>query len=301
MPVNNSLERGQALFGFDWMAIYRTVVGYCADLLIVADRTGRFIWTEAANGSIPELRSKEEIYEWIHPEDLTRLKRFFFSMETTCSPIDLTFRFRRMDGEWGWMEAVGIPQSYEEEEFVVITLRDNTVQKQKEEELRHMAFHDSLTGLPNRRLFEEHLSQSIAHAKRNGHLMAVFYLDIDNFKLINDWMGHEMGDLFLIAFAKRIAGCVREIDTFARLGGDEFTILLPIVDSAESVENVARRIMNAIKKGWDIAGARFNTTASIGIALYPSHGTDSEVLLRNVDKAMYEVKSNGRNGFKFWL
>ncbi|MDB5056035.1 MAG: hypothetical protein JWM44_4085 [Bacilli bacterium] len=299
--MNNSLERGQTLYGFDRMAIYRTVVGYLADLLIVADRTGRFIWTEAANRCIPELRSKEELYEWIHPEDLTGLKRFFFSMETSYSPIDLTFRFRRMDGEWGWMEAVGIPQSYEEEEFVVMTLRDVTAQKQKEEELRRMAFHDPLTGLPNRRLFEEHLSQSIARAKRNGYLMAVFYLDIDNFKLINDGMGHEMGDLFLIAFAKRIVGCVREIDTFARLGGDEFTILLPIVDSVGSVEKVARRIMDAIKKGWNIAGARFNTTASIGIALYPSDGTDAEVLLRNVDKALYEVKSNGRNGFKFWL
>jgi diguanylate cyclase (GGDEF)-like protein/PAS domain S-box-containing protein len=299
--VNNSLERDKALYGFDRMAIYRTVVGYLADLLIVADRTGRFIWTEAANGCIPEFQSKEEIYEWIHPEDLPGLKRFFFSMETSCSPIELTFRFRRKDGEWGWMEAVGIPQSYEEEEFVVMTLRDDTAQIQKEEELRRMAFHDSLTGLPNRRLFEEHLSQSIARAKRNGHLMAVFYLDIDNFKLINDGMGHEMGDLFLIAFAKRIAGCVREIDTFARLGGDEFTILLPIVDSAESAEKVALRIMDAIKKGWDIAGAGFNTTASIGIVLYPSDGTDAKELLRNVDKAMYEVKSNGRNGFKFWL
>jgi diguanylate cyclase (GGDEF)-like protein/PAS domain S-box-containing protein len=299
--VNNSLERGQALYGLDRTAIYRTVVGYLVDLLIVADRRGRFIWTEAAKDCFLELRSKEDIYAWIHPEDLPGLKHFFFSMESSCSPIDLTFRFRRSDGEWGWMEAVGIPQSYEKEEFVVISLRDDTAQKQKNEELRRMAFHDPLTGLPNRRLFEEHLSQSIARAKRNGQLMAVFYLDIDNFKLINDGMGHEMGDLFLISFAKRIVGCVREIDTFARLGGDEFTILLPIVDSAESVEKVARRIMDAIKKGWDIAGARFNTTASIGIALYPSDVTDAEMLLRNVDKALYEVKSNGRNGFKFWL
>jgi hypothetical protein len=113
------------------MAIYRTVVGHLVDLLIVADRTGRFIWTEAAKDCFLDLRSKEDIYGWIHPEDLPGLKHFFFSMESTYSPIDLTFRFRRTDGDWGWMEAVGIPQSYEKEEFVVISLRDDTAQKMK--------------------------------------------------------------------------------------------------------------------------------------------------------------------------
>jgi diguanylate cyclase (GGDEF)-like protein len=126
------------------------------------------------------------------------------------------------------------------------------------------------------------------------------YLDIDHFKQINDRLGHDIGDLFLISFAKRLKRYVREIDTFARLGGDEFAILLPLIDSEEGAEIVAKRMLQAAESGWDIAGNRFDATLSIGISIYPIHGADEETLFRHVDETMYKVKRGGRNGYKFY-
>jgi diguanylate cyclase (GGDEF)-like protein len=126
------------------------------------------------------------------------------------------------------------------------------------------------------------------------------YLDIDDFKLINDTMGHEAGDEFLKAFATRIKGCIREVDMVARMGGDEFTVLLPSVDSASNVEKVAKRIFAAISAPWETREHQFSATVSGGIVVYPANGEDAATLLRNVDIALYKVKESGRNNYMFY-
>jgi diguanylate cyclase (GGDEF)-like protein len=163
-----------------------------------------------------------------------------------------------------------------------------------------MAYHDPLTGLPNRRRFKEHLHQEILYAKRTGKMMALLYLDLDDFKNINDTMGHDIGDAFLQAFSHRVRSCLREVDLFSRMGGDEFTILLPLMDSVQSVENVVKRIFQSIEEPYHLDGNQFHSSISMGIALYPIDSEDSNVLLKKVDIALYHVKGRGRNGYQFY-
>ncbi|MNH99988.1 Phytochrome-like protein cph2 [compost metagenome] len=163
-----------------------------------------------------------------------------------------------------------------------------------------LAYHDPLTGLPNRRLFKEHLNQALLQAKRKEKQLSLLYLDIDNFKHINDTMGHDIGDQFLQQFANRIRGCLREMDTFARMSGDEFTILLPYFESSDNVELVAQRIFNSLKEPWNVEQYQFTASVSMGIVIYPQDGIDSKSLLKHVDIALYQVKNRGRNGYQFY-
>jgi diguanylate cyclase (GGDEF)-like protein len=285
---------------FESVSLYREVVEHITDVVCITDHAGMIVHSASRHTKIDAPATANDFYDRIHPEDRHEAQRAFLRVMAYRRAETITLQYKAMNDEWLWMECTGILHIEDGRDFVVVTMKDITQRKHDEDSLRRLAFHDPLTGLPNRRLFEERLYQAIMHAKRSRQIVALFYMDVDDFKLINDRMGHEIGDLFLISFAKRIKNCIREIDTFARMGGDEFTLLLPIVDSAESVEKVARRIMDAVKKGWDVAGTSFSTTASIGIALYPSDGDSAETLMRNVDTALYEVKSQGRNGYKFY-
>ncbi|NKE73399.1 diguanylate cyclase domain-containing protein [Candidatus Manganitrophus noduliformans] len=169
-----------------------------------------------------------------------------------------------------------------------------------QEMIRHQAYYDMLTGLPNRSLLENHLSLAIAQADRHNDLVALMFLDLDCFKEINDTLGHPTGDQLLKAVSERLAACVRDGDTFARIGGDEFTILLPEIDTIEKVTRVAERIIAAFAPPFRLDGAEHSVSASIGIALYPHAGRDTETLLRNADTALYCAKKRGRNTFCFF-
>ena len=172
-------------------------------------------------------------------------------------------------------------------------LRDITERKRAEERLRHQAFHDSLTELPNRQLFVDRLEQALARAERRESEIAVFFMDLDYFKLINDSLGHEAGDRLLLAVGERLRTCLRSEDTIARFGGDEFAVLLEVVASPSFVAQVADRIAKELEEPFILDGRQVFVTASIGIALDVSGRELPEELLRNADVAMFKAKGNG--------
>jgi diguanylate cyclase (GGDEF)-like protein len=193
-----------------------------------------------------------------------------------------------------------------EEEFTTLIASDISlsleVDKRKviEKNLEHQAYHDSLTGLPNRALLLDRIDQAIRHAKRNKSLLAVLFLDLDNFKQINDSFGHSVGDTVLIAISGRLKNTLRDMDTIARLGGDEFTILLSEFDKEEEINEITTKLFDTLRKPLVIKGGELFVTTSIGISVFPNDGTDPEILLRNADAAMYRAKEKGRNGFEFY-
>jgi diguanylate cyclase (GGDEF)-like protein/PAS domain S-box-containing protein len=182
----------------------------------------------------------------------------------------------------------------------VVLFSDITSRKQSEEMLWQQANFDSLTGLPNRSLFRDHLNQEIRKAKRTGIPMALMFLDLDGFKDVNDTLGHDMGDILLKEAAYRLQGCVREVDTVARLGGDEFTVILSELQDPGNVDRVARHILQRMSAPFKLGDEIAHVSASIGITLYPQDGTEIEDLLKNADQAMYAAKHEGRNRYHYF-
>jgi len=177
---------------------------------------------------------------------------------------------------------------------------DITLQKEKDETLLKLASFDSLTGLPNRNVFNDRIEHAIHKANRSSSRLAIFFLDLDHFKHINDSLGHKAGDTLLREVADRLKTCVREGDTVARLGGDEFTLILEEVRSAQHVAKVADKVLAALSQSYMLDTTEVNISPSIGISLYPADGRDADTLLRNADAAMYHAKNNGRNNFQFY-
>ncbi len=177
---------------------------------------------------------------------------------------------------------------------------DLTKKKRAEETIRTMANFDPLTGLPNRSLFRDRLQQSISQMKRQGKLLAVLFLDLDRVKLINDTLGHHIGDLLLKAVAERLTYCLREGDTVARLGGDEFMLLLPGIEHVTDVTHLTQKILEDLKPSFRIDGHDLYITASIGISVFPFDGVDVETLSKNADTAMYRAKRQGRNSYQIF-
>ena len=163
-----------------------------------------------------------------------------------------------------------------------------------------LALYDPLTQLPNRKLFNDRLHHALAQAKREQDRVAVMFIDLDKFKPVNDSFGHEIGDLLLMQVAERLAACVRESDTVARLGGDEFVVLLAGGETEHSERIVAQKIIAALASPFHVAGHELHISSSIGIAVYPDHGGDEKLLLRNADTAMYHAKHGGRSQFRFY-
>jgi diguanylate cyclase (GGDEF)-like protein len=167
-------------------------------------------------------------------------------------------------------------------------------------EIEHLAYHDALTGLPNRPLFIDRLIVALAQAERMNQQLAVLFLDLDRFKNINDSLGHSIGDTLLKAAADRIRRCVREGDTVARFGGDEFTLLIPQVDNVEDAAKVAQKVIETLKIPFMIADRELFITSSIGMSLFPADGLDPETLVRNADTAMYRAKEQGRDNYQLY-
>ncbi|NGQ96409.1 EAL domain-containing protein [Brevibacillus sp. SYP-B805] len=176
--------------------------------------------------------------------------------------------------------------------------KDITERKRAEQTINHLAYHDALTDLPNRRLFKKQLTAALEEAERSGKMLGVMFLDLDRFKLINDTLGHDIGDKLLITVAGHLKNCMGEGDMLARMGGDEFTVLLPALDSPDQAVRTAEKILGVFAQPFELNDLLLHVTTSIGIALYPQDGTDAESLMRHADMAMYRAKEQGKNRYQ---
>jgi len=177
---------------------------------------------------------------------------------------------------------------------------DITEQKLSSERIYNLAHYDILTGLPNRRLFNDRFSHAIQQAERHKRQLAILLLDLDNFKKVNDTLGHQAGDLLLQVVSERIVGCLRKLDSVARLGGDEFVILLEEINEAPGVKRIARKIIDAVSEPIILEGSRVHVGVSIGACIYPDDGSDAAILFKNADAAMYRAKAAGKNNCQFF-
>jgi diguanylate cyclase (GGDEF)-like protein/PAS domain S-box-containing protein len=180
------------------------------------------------------------------------------------------------------------------------TVVDITERKFHEAQIRHQATHDALTGLPNRNLLQDRLQQAMLNAQRHGDIAAVAFIDLDQFKFINDSLGHEVGDELLKTVGTRLRSCMRAHDTVARLGGDEFVVVLSGYQSSEAISDTMRRLVAVVSEPWDADGLTLHVTCSVGIAVYPNDAQDAQTLLRHADSAMYKAKELGRNNFQYF-
>jgi diguanylate cyclase (GGDEF)-like protein/PAS domain S-box-containing protein len=184
------------------------------------------------------------------------------------------------------------------ERIILLAIEDITERKQSEEKIQQMAHHDTLTGLPNRKLFSDRLGIALAQAQRNQKKVGIAMLDLDKFKDVNDTLGHDAGDIVLKAAAMRLSAELRKVDTVARFGGDEFVLILPDLKVIEDAIPVAQKIVDSFRKSFLIDTNQLIVTMSIGIAVYPNDGTDEAMLLKNADIAMYQAKQAGRDRYQ---
>jgi diguanylate cyclase (GGDEF)-like protein/PAS domain S-box-containing protein len=228
-------------------------------------------------------------------EDADRA-RFVQMLRTQKQISNVELRLRRRDGSTVWvLENVSLLDN----NILEGTIIDITDRKHAQEQMEYQAYHDALTGLPNRLLFRDRITVALAHARRSGRMAAVMFLDLDQFKLVNDTLGHTVGDRLLQAIGARLVNCVRAEDTVARMGGDEFTILLADVADRRGATAVAQKVLEAVRHPVVVGDHELYVTTSIGIAVFPDDGEDAEMLLKNADRAMYHAKELGRDNFQY--
>jgi diguanylate cyclase (GGDEF)-like protein/PAS domain S-box-containing protein len=239
--------------------------------------------------------------ERVSPEDRDKLTAAYEEMKAK-GKIETEVRGLRKGGDLFYEQIVMIASHDPHKKFTghYCFMKDITERKRAEAHLNYLASFDSLTRLPNRTLFYDRLSQALARERWHRRLLAVLFLDLDRFKIINDTLGHGVGDLLLKGVAERLTASVRDGDTVARYGGDEFTLILADVAHMEDVARVTQKILNALSKPFDLQGHELFVTASIGIALYPNDGDHPEALIKNADAAMYRAKEGGRNHYQLY-
>ena len=241
-------------------------------------------------------------FDIIHRDDVEPMRDMFRELIAHGEmKRPLEFRVRNSAGIWRTLESVGkncldIPAIG----GIIVNTRDVTDRKAIQERIQHLAYHDALTGLPNRLLMQDRISQAISRAGRSEKRFAVMFIDIDNFKNINDSLGHDAGDDLLRQVAKRLTESVRSHDTIARQGGDEFIVLLDQLEGHQGATRVAQKILDALRAAFLVGGADQHVSGSIGVALYPEDGHDAPTLLKNADTAMFHGKSLGKNTYQFF-
>jgi diguanylate cyclase (GGDEF)-like protein/PAS domain S-box-containing protein len=257
--------------------------------------------TAALTGYSQEELLAGTFWKTVHPDfqDLVRERGLDRQRGKVVAP-SYEFKIIRKDSEERWIEFTAGTIDYEGKPAVLGTGFDISERKKAEEQIKSLAYHDALTGLPNRLLFNDRLSIAVAQAHRLGQRLAVLFLDLDRFKLINDSLGHSIGDRLLQSVARRLLETVREGDTVARLGGDEFTLLLPGAGRPLDLAKLAEKILDSLKLPFRIEHHELFVTASMGISLYPDDGRDPESLVKNADTAMYRAKDQGRDNYQLY-
>jgi len=284
--------RYRLLFERNLAGVYRTALD--GRILDCNDALARIL----GYATRAELLSEQTTSFYFDNEDRQRI---ITMLRDQKSLSNVEVRLRRKDGSMVWvienvtlLEAPG-----SEPDICEGTIIDITARKVAEEQIEFQAYHDSLTTLPNRLLFRDRITIALAHARRTGRHAAVMFLDLDQFKLVNDTLGHTVGDGLLQATASRLAKCVRAGDTVARMGGDEFTILLADIAESRDAAVVAQKVLETVAEEVTVDGHELFVTTSIGIAVFPADGADAEALLKNADRAMYRAKEMGRNNYQY--
>lgn len=239
----------------------------------------------------------------IHPEDQDAALRCCCQKEGCDKYLDgqVEFRVRAKNGREIWLQVKAeAAQPTDKQPSLVRGFMLDISEHKRAEELRHLATHDVLTGLPNLRLFHDRLSQALAHAHREGNLAAVLFMDLDRFKQINDSLGHGAGDAVLNEVATRLTRSLRNSDTVARLGGDEFAMVVRPLVVPEDAAMLAQKVLASLIQPTVIDGHKVSLSGSIGISLYPQDGIDDETLIKHADAAMYHAKQDGRSTFRFY-
>ena len=279
---------------------FRSLLRYSSDIitLLEADGTVQYVSpaVERVMGYKPEEQIGTSAFGSVHPDDRDRaLDAFAEVLKSPGLHPPLEFRMCHKDGSWRYLEHV-VNNLLDDPALsgVVVTSRDITERKALEEQLLHQAFHDPLTGLPNRALFMDRLEHALALARRRGTKVAVLFMDLDNFKGINDSLGHAAGDQLLKVVAERLRTCLRPEDTAARLGGDEFTLLVEGVAGVGDVARIVERIADILRPPFALEDQEVFATVSTGIALNGPDQEQAEDLLRHADQAMYRAKRRGK-------
>lgn len=295
--------------------LHRFLVERSPDLIFTLDPEGRFTYI---NPRVHPLLGYERaalmrrpFSTLVMPEDIDRINSVMFAHGNAPDEtfnIELRLRRLRESPAEGGTDSIavsltGIPMPDRDgrgSTGLYGVARDISERKRAEEIITFQAYHDQLTRLPNRVLFKDRLELAVAQAQRRSGMLAVMFIDVDRFKLVNDTFGHAEGDALLRGIATRLSTTLRRGDTLARLGGDEFTVLLPDINHPEDVETIARKIVDALALPFPLGHGDFRATVSIGIALFPRDGDSAEDLTRHADVAMYQVKRSGKNAFRFF-
>ena len=297
--INRALRKSETR-----LRIYAEVINSIGDLVFITDTDGTVVEINPAYQRATGRSREDAIGKSFHvPGDDIHPEEFYVELWKHLKAEGSwngEIMARRHDGEaftcWALFNAVrdenGKPVHY------VCVMRDITRLKQNERQLEQLAFHDTLTGLPNRALFNDRLKVAISGAERQKSLLGVMYIDLDHFKYVNDTLGHAAGDRLLIEVSQRIGRCLRTSDTLARIGGDEFTILLPFLSAESNAMQVAGRIVEAVGKAVHLGDESAIVGASIGISYFPKDGNDAETIQKNADLAMYESKEAGRGQYR---
>ena len=281
------------------------IIDNAGEGIIVLDAELRYVlWNrfmEELTGMSPKDiigKSSLDLFPHVREQNVDDLYRRALAGETVAAP-DIHFVVPQT-GRAGWVSAVYRPHADGDGKIVGVIglIRDITERKTAEQQIEYQAYHDALTGLANRRLFQEHLSLALALAQRRHSHVAVLFLDLDHFKIVNDSLGHTVGDELLKHVARRLRHAVREGDTVARVGGDEFTIVLQELARPDDAAAVAKKVIRSVTDPIEVNGHKLYVTTSVGVTVYPRDGEDAETLLKNADAAMYRAKSEGRNTYQ---
>jgi diguanylate cyclase (GGDEF)-like protein/PAS domain S-box-containing protein len=286
-------------------ARFRALVQHSSDIFAVLDASGTVSYVSPSVERVFNHRAADllggSVFDLVHPDDLGRARESFRMIGSDPGDgVPVQVRLRRADGTWRQMEIVGTDLTAEPAvNGIVVTARDVTERAALQAQLAHQAFHDPLTGLANRALFQDRVEHALARRARASDRVAVLFLDLDDFKTVNDSMGHGAGDRLLSEVAERLLNATRGCDTVARLGGDEFAVLLENVATDTDAVAVADRIAQALHAPVSLHGSEMTIGASIGIARARAVDGAGE-LLRNADVAMYKAKSRGRGGHEIF-
>lgn len=277
----------------DLKALSPKLINLMLDTVFVVDEDNQIVYVsdacEALLGYVAEELTGTPITDYMHPDDLEATRASIVRVMNGQPHVDYRNRYIRKDGAivhilWSarWSEEDGVR---------IGVARDVTALRQTEEKLRYLAHHDPLTGLTNRSLFNDRLDSALRMAHRHQSMLALLFLDLNDFKTINDTRGHAMGDRVLCTIARRLEHCARETDTVARMGGDEFTVLLTDIQSADAVSRKVAQIVEVMTEplGHEFDGIK-TPTFSIGVACYPADGEDADTLMGHADDDMYRLK-----------